>query len=325
MDYQNMSIAELKAYLKTHQNDKDAFECLMDKLDQKDRKKVYSIEDLNKFGELLEKYLEAIPPEENSENSELTKAIKAANVLATYKHYGIDKWIVRANTVCSIQGILGNTNITDRHRQLFREKETIYTIESFREIPRLPAPYIYNPEEAMRIAVTYSKYIEQGEMSNALELANRIRVLIANAPEDTLIDVIELLETRTALHFENIEAIKKSSKYETETVAVEEIKQKLESEAEAKQIAMKLAINCHKGCKGWYVNKHTTSPIWVHKQIKNSASETKNSAVAQQEYNYFKAGDKITIQSVDSHVRYDLNEARAIVKGLYEDNSTGNN
>lgn len=74
---------------------------------------------------------------------------------------------------------------------------------------------------------------------------------------------------------------------------------------EAEELARKLAINNHKGCSAWFVEVWTTGNIWVGEEKK-------------EEHRYLKKGDRITINSAHSSIRYDLNEARAIVKGMYE-------
>jgi hypothetical protein len=53
-NFQAMTIKELKAYLLEHRNDTEAFHTLMDKI-KTDTLDFYSIADVNRFPELLEK------------------------------------------------------------------------------------------------------------------------------------------------------------------------------------------------------------------------------------------------------------------------------
>ena len=52
-DFQNMSIKELKTYLKFNQGHTEAFHALMDKLNAKPNQKIYSGDDIDKLGELI--------------------------------------------------------------------------------------------------------------------------------------------------------------------------------------------------------------------------------------------------------------------------------
>ena len=52
-DFQNMSIDLLKAYLKHNQGDTEAFYTLMDKLNANPNQRIYSAEEINKIGELI--------------------------------------------------------------------------------------------------------------------------------------------------------------------------------------------------------------------------------------------------------------------------------
>ncbi len=52
-DFQNMSIDQLKAYLKHNQADTEAFHTLMDKLNANPNQRIYSAEEINKLGELI--------------------------------------------------------------------------------------------------------------------------------------------------------------------------------------------------------------------------------------------------------------------------------
>ncbi len=52
-DFQNMSIKQLKAYLKTNQGDTEAFHVLMDKLNARPNQKLYSPDEIDKLGELI--------------------------------------------------------------------------------------------------------------------------------------------------------------------------------------------------------------------------------------------------------------------------------
>ncbi|MGB3655175.1 MAG: hypothetical protein WBA41_28770 [Rivularia sp. (in: cyanobacteria)] len=52
-DFQNMSIKQLKTYLKTNQGDTEAFHVLMDKLNAKPNQKLYSADEIDKLGELI--------------------------------------------------------------------------------------------------------------------------------------------------------------------------------------------------------------------------------------------------------------------------------
>lgn len=52
-DFQNMSIKQLKAYLKTNQGDTEAFHLLMDKLNAKPNQKLYNADEIDKLGELI--------------------------------------------------------------------------------------------------------------------------------------------------------------------------------------------------------------------------------------------------------------------------------
>lgn len=52
-NFQNMSIAELKAYLKHNQGDTEAFHALMDKLNARPNQQIYSADEIYKLGELI--------------------------------------------------------------------------------------------------------------------------------------------------------------------------------------------------------------------------------------------------------------------------------
>ncbi|MBW4508351.1 MAG: hypothetical protein KME64_17820 [Scytonematopsis contorta HA4267-MV1] len=54
-DFQNMSIEQLKAYLKHNQGDTEAFHVLMDKLNARPNQKIYSASEINKLGEIINK------------------------------------------------------------------------------------------------------------------------------------------------------------------------------------------------------------------------------------------------------------------------------
>jgi hypothetical protein len=51
--FQNMSIEQLKAYLKYNQGDTEAFHILMDKLNTRPNQKIYSASEINKLGEMI--------------------------------------------------------------------------------------------------------------------------------------------------------------------------------------------------------------------------------------------------------------------------------
>ncbi len=53
-DFQNMSIEQLKAYLKHNQGDTEAFHVLMDKLNARPNQKIYSASEIHKLGEIIE-------------------------------------------------------------------------------------------------------------------------------------------------------------------------------------------------------------------------------------------------------------------------------
>lgn len=52
-DYQNMSIAELKAFLKNNQDNTEAFHALMDKLDANPNPQIYGADEIDKFREFM--------------------------------------------------------------------------------------------------------------------------------------------------------------------------------------------------------------------------------------------------------------------------------
>ncbi len=52
-DFQQMSIEQLKAYLKQNQGDTEAFHVLMDKLNARPNQKIYSAYEINKLGEMI--------------------------------------------------------------------------------------------------------------------------------------------------------------------------------------------------------------------------------------------------------------------------------
>lgn len=52
-DFQDMSIDQLKAYLKQNQGDTEAFHVLMDKLNAKPNQKIYNADEINKLGEMI--------------------------------------------------------------------------------------------------------------------------------------------------------------------------------------------------------------------------------------------------------------------------------
>ena len=52
-NFQNMSIAELKAYLKHNQGNTEAFHALMDKLNARPNQQIYSADEIYKLGELI--------------------------------------------------------------------------------------------------------------------------------------------------------------------------------------------------------------------------------------------------------------------------------
>ncbi|BAZ17621.1 hypothetical protein NIES4071_95010 [Calothrix sp. NIES-4071] len=53
-DFQNMSIDQLKAYLRHNQGDTEAFHVLMDKLNAQPNQKIYSASEINKLGEIID-------------------------------------------------------------------------------------------------------------------------------------------------------------------------------------------------------------------------------------------------------------------------------
>jgi hypothetical protein len=52
-DFQNMSISELKAFLKHNQGNTEAFHALMDKLNANPNPQIYGADEINKLGELI--------------------------------------------------------------------------------------------------------------------------------------------------------------------------------------------------------------------------------------------------------------------------------
>ncbi|GJD23309.1 hypothetical protein RIVM261_082650 [Rivularia sp. IAM M-261] len=52
-NFQNMSIAELKAFLKHNQSNTEAFHALMDKLNANPNPQIYSADEIYKLGELI--------------------------------------------------------------------------------------------------------------------------------------------------------------------------------------------------------------------------------------------------------------------------------
>lgn len=52
-DFENMSIAQLKAYLKHNQGDTEAFHVLMDKFNANPNQRIYSAEEMYKLGDLI--------------------------------------------------------------------------------------------------------------------------------------------------------------------------------------------------------------------------------------------------------------------------------
>jgi hypothetical protein len=54
-DFQDMSIEQLKAYLKHNQGDTEAFHVLMDKLNARPNQKIYSASEIDKLGEMINK------------------------------------------------------------------------------------------------------------------------------------------------------------------------------------------------------------------------------------------------------------------------------
>jgi arsenate reductase-like glutaredoxin family protein len=52
-DFKSMTIKELKAYLRKNQGDTEAFHILMDKLSQSPNKSIYSPEEIDKLGDLI--------------------------------------------------------------------------------------------------------------------------------------------------------------------------------------------------------------------------------------------------------------------------------
>lgn len=52
-NFEHMSIQELKAYLKEHQGDTEAFYMLMDKLNANPNQQLYRPDEIDKLGELI--------------------------------------------------------------------------------------------------------------------------------------------------------------------------------------------------------------------------------------------------------------------------------
>lgn len=52
-NFQQMTIEQLKAYLKLNQTDTEAFYVLMDKLNAKSNQKIYAADEIEKLGELI--------------------------------------------------------------------------------------------------------------------------------------------------------------------------------------------------------------------------------------------------------------------------------